>query len=84
MFPNGESTIATATKTTRLTHLATVRGVDLFPPPVTWMPPNCVLEVDDAIRPWTWKEKFDLIHMRIMTASWTDDEWDKVYKQCYE
>ncbi|KAJ5100604.1 hypothetical protein N7456_006656 [Penicillium angulare] len=63
---------------------ATVRGVDLFPPPGTWMPPNCVLEVDDAIQPWTWKDPFDLIHMRVMTASWTDEEWDKIYKQCYD
>ncbi|KAJ5732487.1 hypothetical protein N7493_003968 [Penicillium malachiteum] len=63
---------------------ATVRGVDLFPPPITWMPPNCVLEVDDAIQPWTWKEPFDLIHLRIMTASWTDGEWDNIYKQCYD
>ncbi|KAJ6029765.1 hypothetical protein N7460_004345 [Penicillium canescens] len=32
---------------------ATVRGVDIFPPPVSWMPPNCVFEVDDVLREWT-------------------------------
>lgn len=26
----------------------TVTGVDLYPPPQTFVPPNCVLEVDDA------------------------------------
>ncbi|CAI7596102.1 unnamed protein product [Penicillium manginii] len=63
---------------------ATVRGVDLFPPPVSWMPPNCVLEVDDALQPWTWREPFDLIYMRIMIGSFSDPEWDRIYKRCYD
>ncbi|OQD76371.1 hypothetical protein PENDEC_c004G06193 [Penicillium decumbens] len=63
---------------------ATVRGVDLFPPPVSWMPPNCVLEVDDVLQEWTWREPFDLIHMRIMIGSFDPAEWDRVYKQCYD
>ncbi|KAJ5692353.1 hypothetical protein N7462_001776 [Penicillium macrosclerotiorum] len=62
----------------------TVRGVDLFPPPVAWMPPNCVLEVDDVQQDWTWHEQFDLIHMRIMIGSFDDPEWDILYKQCYD
>ena len=41
----------------------TVHGIDLFPPPNTWVPPNCVLEVEDVGQGWTWKHKFDLIHM---------------------
>ncbi|KAJ5981956.1 hypothetical protein N7451_012056 [Penicillium sp. IBT 35674x] len=45
---------------------STVRGVDLFPPPVTWMPPNCIFEVDDVLREWTWREPFDYIHIRLM------------------
>lgn len=64
--------------------VATVRGVDLFPPPVSWMPPNCVLEVDDVLQEWTWREPFDLIHMRIMIGSFDPTEWNRVYKQCYE
>lgn len=48
------------------------------------MPPNCILEVDDALQEWTWREPFDLIHMRIMIGSFTEPEWDRVYKQCYE
>lgn len=70
--------------TERSLVLATVRGVDLFPPPVSWMPPNCVLEVDDVLQEWTWREPFDLIHMRIMIGSFDPAEWDRVYKQCYE
>ncbi|KAJ5946111.1 hypothetical protein N7454_002950 [Penicillium verhagenii] len=41
-------------------------------------------KVDDAMQPWTWREPFDLVHMRLMTASWSDSEWDVVYKQCYD
>ncbi|KAJ5584793.1 uncharacterized protein N7459_004593 [Penicillium hispanicum] len=63
---------------------ATVRGVDLFPPPVSWMPPNCVLEVDNILQDWTWREQFDLIHMRLMIGSFDPSEWDQVYKQCYD
>ncbi|KXG51517.1 uncharacterized protein PGRI_089100 [Penicillium griseofulvum] len=63
---------------------ATVRGVDVFPPPVTWMPPNCLLEVDDILRDWTWRDPFDFIHMRLMLGAFTGDEWDQLYKQCYD
>jgi len=63
---------------------ATVRGVDLFPPPVSWVPPNCVLEVDDVQQEWTWHDKFDLIHMRIMIGSFDEREWERLYKQCYD
>ncbi|KAJ5688889.1 hypothetical protein N7462_003281 [Penicillium macrosclerotiorum] len=63
---------------------ATVRGVDLFPPPVTWLPPNCVLEVDDILQPWTWREPFDLVHLRLLDSAFTPEETDLVYKQCFE
>ncbi|KAJ5788802.1 uncharacterized protein N7518_005813 [Penicillium psychrosexuale] len=63
---------------------ATVRGVDLFPPPVTWMPPNCVIEVDDVLQEWTWREQFDLIHMRNMIGSFDSAEWDIVYQHCFD
>ncbi|KAI3066085.1 hypothetical protein CBS147339_8909 [Penicillium roqueforti] len=63
---------------------ATVRGVDIFPPPVTWMPPNCVLEVDDVLREWTWRVPFDFIHMRLLLGAFTPEGWDQVYKQCYD
>ena len=43
---------------------AVVHGVDLYPPPTTFLPPNCKLEVDDVYKTWMWKEKFDLVHIR--------------------
>ncbi|KAJ5104252.1 hypothetical protein N7532_004781 [Penicillium argentinense] len=64
--------------------MATVRGVDLFPPPVTWMPPNCILEVDNIAEDWTWNEPQDLIHMRLMIGSFDAAEWARVYKQCFD
>lgn len=67
-----------------LNLLATVRGVDLFPPPITWIPPNCILEVDDILQDWTWQQPFDLIHMRIMDAAFTYKETARLYKQCFE
>ncbi|KAJ5100051.1 hypothetical protein N7532_007052 [Penicillium argentinense] len=63
---------------------ATVRGVDLYPPPETWLPPNCIMEVDDVLQEWTWRDPFDLIHLRQMMGSFTPEEWGKFYKQCYE
>lgn len=56
----------------------------MFPPPITWIPSNCILEVDDILKEWTWEEPFDFIHMRTMLGAFTAQEWDDVYKQCYE
>ena len=61
-----------------------VRGVDLFPPPVTWAPRNCALEVDDILKDWTWRQKFDLIHMRFMAGSFHEDEWREVYAKIFQ
>ncbi|CAG8027782.1 unnamed protein product [Penicillium nalgiovense] len=63
---------------------ATVRGVDLFPPPITWMPPNCILEVDNVLEEWTWRDPLDLIHMRIMTGSFDPVGWDHVYSTSFK
>lgn len=63
---------------------ATVRGVDLFPPPVTWIPPNCIMEVDDILQDWTWREPFDLIHLRLLEYAFSPEQTDRLYKQCYE
>lgn len=63
---------------------ATIRGVDLFPPPVTWMPPNCVFEVDDVLKDWTWREPFDFIHMRMMYGAFDPEGWNQVYKRAYD
>ena len=61
-----------------------VHGVDLFPPQTSFVPPNCFLEVEDVGKEWTWKEKFDLIHMRLMLGAFTDSEWEDLYRKCYE
>lgn len=67
-----------------LTPEATVHAVDLFPSPVTWAPSNCVLEVDDILKEWTWQDSFDFIHRRFMLGAFTPKEWESVYQQCYE
>ncbi|KAJ5083679.1 hypothetical protein N7456_013106 [Penicillium angulare] len=61
-----------------------VRGVDLYPPPIDWTPPNCIFEVDDILEEWTWRESFDLIHMANMIGSFDSSEWERVYQQCYD
>lgn len=63
---------------------AVVRGVDLYPAPIDWCPPNCFIEVDDLLQPWTWREKFDLIHLRHGIGAFTPSEWDLLYKQAYD
>lgn len=67
----------------RLPNL-TVHGVDLYPPPATWVPPNCILEVDDITKPWTWSHKFDLVHMRYMLSALPRSEWKKLYARIYQ
>ena len=62
----------------------TVHGVDLFPPPQTWVPPNCFLEVDDVSKPWSWTQKFDLIHLRWLFGSFTDEGWKELYQSAYK
>ncbi|KFY05779.1 hypothetical protein V491_09025, partial [Pseudogymnoascus sp. VKM F-3775] len=62
----------------------TVHGVDLYPPPVTWVPPNCVFEVDDITQEWTWRNKFDLIHLRLLLGAFKQEEWAQLYRRCYD
>lgn len=62
----------------------TVHGVDLYPPPAKWVPPNCIFEVDDILKSWTWSNKFDLVHLRLMNGSFRTAEWDKLYKRVYD
>lgn len=63
---------------------AMVRGIDLFPPPNAWVPPNCVLEVDDILLPWTFTEKFDLVHLRILACAFSPEETDQLMEQIYD
>lgn len=43
---------------------AVIEGIDLYPSPETWVPPNCIFTVEDASNPWQFEQKFDLIHLR--------------------
>jgi SAM-dependent methyltransferase len=61
-----------------------VHGIDLFPPPVLYAPTNCILEVDDASKPWTFSKPFDLIHLRLLLGAFTDEGWATLYRQAYE
>lgn len=63
---------------------AQVLGIDLFPPPQGWTPPNCTFEVDDANMSWNRGQKFDLVHLRWMLGAFTKQQWTEVYKQAYE
>jgi hypothetical protein len=58
--------------------------VDLFPPPIEWLPPNCILEVDDVLQSWTWQEPFDLVHLRILEGSFTPEEQKRLYAEIYK
>lgn len=58
--------------------------MDLYPPPQTFVPPNCILEVDDITQPFTFKQKFDLIHIRLLLGAFSFAEWDKLYKRAFD
>ncbi|KAJ0143076.1 hypothetical protein HZ326_14123 [Fusarium oxysporum f. sp. albedinis] len=53
---------------------AQVVGVDLSPIQPSLVPPNCVFEIDDLEKEWTWSEPFDFIFCRVMTGSFADME----------
>lgn len=59
-----------------------VLGVDLSPIQPSFVPPNCMFEIDDIEEPWSYSNKFDLIHMRMMVSTISD--WPGCFKQCYE
>lgn len=44
-------------------------------------PPNCKWEIDDIEQDWTYVQTFDLIHARMMTASFAN--WPKFFKQSF-
>ncbi|KAF4982463.1 hypothetical protein FZEAL_1917 [Fusarium zealandicum] len=61
---------------------AEVIGVDLSPIQPAFVPPNCVYEIDDLEKEWTWKTPFDFIFCRMMTGSFQDPE--DIAKKAYE
>lgn len=57
-------------------------GTDLSPTQPSWVPANVKFEVDDAEEPWTFQEKFDLVHVRYLAAAIAD--WPKMMRQAFE
>lgn len=55
-------------------NLGSIQGIDLYPPSDGWLPPNCSFEVDDALSEWTYTYDFDLIHIRDLYSSFTDEQ----------
>ncbi|TDZ23852.1 Secondary metabolism regulator LAE1 [Colletotrichum orbiculare MAFF 240422] len=61
---------------------AQVIGVDLSPIQPGYTPSNCIFEIDDVEKDWTWTRPFDLILARNMGGSFAD--WPRLVEQAYE
>ncbi|KAL3477616.1 S-adenosyl-L-methionine-dependent methyltransferase [Aspergillus californicus] len=59
-----------------------VIGTDLSPIQPSWVPPNCKFEIDDYEQPWTFSQKFDYIHGRMLAGSIVDE--NTLFKQAYD
>ena len=60
-----------------------VVGVDLSPIQPTAVPPNLEFQVMDADEEWTFNQKFDLIHTRLMNG-FSIKSWPFFYDQAYK
>ncbi|KAF4835779.1 Secondary metabolism regulator LAE1 [Colletotrichum tropicale] len=61
---------------------AHVIGADLSPIQPNFTPVNCIFEVDDLEKEWTWSEPFDFIFARNMCGSFAD--WPSFIAQAFE
>ena len=62
---------------------AQVMGIDIAPVQPTWVPPNCVFEVEDVEEEWTFrKESYDFIHAREFLTAIRD--WRKLAQQSFD
>ncbi|CCC12777.1 unnamed protein product [Sordaria macrospora k-hell] len=60
-----------------------VIGTDISPIQPSWVPPNLHFDIDDATKPWTYREDFfDYVHIRWLTGVIRD--WPALYKQAYK
>lgn len=59
-----------------------VLGVDLSPIQPQFVPPNCKFEIDDYDAEWTFSQKFDLVHGRLMVSSMADPQ--ALFKKVYD
>ncbi|KAK4074666.1 hypothetical protein Purlil1_12885 [Purpureocillium lilacinum] len=61
---------------------AQITGTDISPIQPTWVPPNCISQIEDAQLEWTYRpESFDFVHMRALYGSISD--WAELYRQAY-
>lgn len=61
---------------------ASVLGTDLSPMQPTIVPPNCKFEVDDFEAPWTFTQKFALIHGRMLNCCFIDGK--RLFQHAYD
>ncbi|KAH7327120.1 S-adenosyl-L-methionine-dependent methyltransferase [Rhexocercosporidium sp. MPI-PUGE-AT-0058] len=59
-----------------------VLGTDISPDQPSYVPSNAKFEIDDPEEPWSFSEKFDYIHSRMMTGSFAN--WPKFFEQAFE
>ena len=48
----------------------------------TIVPPNLIFQIDDAREEWTYKQPFDIIHIRGLTGAFSN--WLHVYRQAFK
>ncbi|KAK8086358.1 S-adenosyl-L-methionine-dependent methyltransferase [Apiospora phragmitis] len=59
-----------------------VIGTDLSPIQPEYVPVNCTFYIDDATKDWSFHQRFDYIHVRMLTFGITN--WDKFIDQAYQ
>jgi SAM-dependent methyltransferase len=62
---------------------AEVIGTDLSPIQPTYVPPNLRFEIEDADEEWTFRQKFDLVHTRVMNDTSLKD-WAHFYREAFK
>lgn len=60
---------------------AIVKGTDLSPIQPSWVPPNCIFEIDDYNKDMEYNDAFDLIHTRELLG--TVPDWVEFFKKIY-
>lgn len=61
---------------------ATVIGTDLSPVQPHYVPPNCRFYIEDAETEWTFEEKFDYIHGRMLIVGIKN--WARFFEQSFK
>ncbi|KAJ9500511.1 hypothetical protein LTR99_000552 [Exophiala xenobiotica] len=62
---------------------AQVIGTDLSPIQPSYVPPNLQFDIADADEEWTFRQKFDLVHSRVMNDTSLRD-WPHFYREAYK